>query len=779
MKYIFILFLILGISIPVNAQSFVNTDSMRFGGGSGAAADLTPVFDFTPEANAAGGSGLENLAAMVDPWAMTPSIYCDYKDANATNLPCTVGGTFTENQGDVNPGYPAPATSPVARSGNFDRFRSHQAPSATVGEVTTNDFRMTAIFRVSRNAGVQQDVAGKHDATATQGYKIGVTSAHVVAAQVNGTVLSGLTVGLDPRGYWYMAQLACGQTTCRFFLNGVEQANAARPANLDTVTNDRSFTIGCRSSGANADCIDGNVWLVKVDTCAGACIVDAEIANYFLEEAMRIEGTWPNVAVQPIPIERERASARSCAIKRDSDGQVPATIWEFVLTDNWLCLGNAEEASLDNVAIRNGRRFVTLTSERGPPHLLLQSNEFATSPWTLITNGTITQPFVSSDDSFARTPSVANTEFWRFVSNSTANAVYGLRQPITLTADKRYIFSCKFGYRSGEATRYVALRDNTGTNAHAFFDLLNCHKGAVGAGLMNMGTNVNEGTDKAARITDWGQPGGPSDFKWCRPEIVIDAGGSTISHDLDVIFTDTANTFAMTPAASSTRLGAPMDCQLEETETELQAGERASPYISTYATTVTPAPDKLRFDEDNIPAGGGMMVVSVLYGDSGLSNSAADYATARNISSAPCFLERNADNYINVEQTGESDTVNYGIGYSILTDAVQQWTFPGQVYPNGQYAIRDGRHHWWKITWAPTFASWFMDGYPTTVREHTGTFDLPDFEASSTLVGGAGVSLTYTSSFGAHFMRGSGGGASGGLHSCKIYAADWNVPAPR
>jgi len=215
------------------------------GGGSGAAADPTPVYD-----TFSGGSGFSNMTAGA--FTMTRVIDCDATDATTTNFPCDTSGTWTEADGDVTVGYAAPLTDTTQRAADYDRFYSHEAPNTTVGEVASGtDVRMGILAFVT-DRGATQYLLSKYDTANSQGV-------------ANATAFGSHQI--DAFGEWNFYELICSVDTCSLYVNGyLSGSTGARSGTLATVTAAKNFAVGCRPNGTNHDCIDGKVARFYVDT---------------------------------------------------------------------------------------------------------------------------------------------------------------------------------------------------------------------------------------------------------------------------------------------------------------------------------------------------------------------------------------------------------------------------------------------------------------------------------------------------------------------------------
>lgn len=742
---------------PVEAGAITGVGG---GGGSGAAGDPTPTFQFAPHTNTASGSGVANLTA--DAFALTPVVVCDARTMTATNWPCGTGGTFVEDNGDVTPGFAAPFTDAAARSGDYDRFYSHQAPSTALGEVDANTTFSALVVAYVTDRGATQYLLSKYDTVNSQGWGIRISSGGVVQGIVNGTAFGSVVV--DTTGWWGMLELTCSSTNCRLSVDGVAAGSTARSGTLATVTSPKNLTVGCRANSTNADCIDGKVAYVRVSTGGSSAVVDGDITSVNLRHAMELEGTWPTHAVVAAPTLRERTTPKMCEIIRDADGQLVAVQFLSRVGPNWMCVGRFREADADGYSMPDGRVESAYFAEPPATNLFLRSHDFGNAAWTDLTGADyVTALGVEGG------PTEVAEQYSRYVGALDIVGVeHGVRQSVTL-ATGLYVQSVYAGWTPYDpyTSRYVWLRDNTiGATATAWFDVKTCQVATVGSGVKSMGNNINRGVLTNTRVTnvgDW-NTANAGYYHWCRLEVVYDVTAG--AHDLDFGFSETDGSTLMTSGADD-RIGMLLGAQVELMD---RAGDRATSYIPTLGTTASRGEDRLRFGYQNIPAAGGMLLVSLLLPDSRISNSVLDYATARVPSTTPCWIERDASNSIGFEQTGEADTTHYGVAWTIVTAGVQQWTYPTEAFATGRHSWRNGRMHSLRATFFPGESKLYPDGETVPNKSHTGV-TLPDLSGASALTGGSGISIGYTESFNDEWAR-------GGVHECTVYDREWEAPAP-
>lgn len=722
------------------------------GGGGGAAADPAPVFSFAPQRNATGGSGVGNLSA--DAFGLTTVIDCDARDATATNLPCDTGGTFTESDGNPSTTlFAAPFTDVNSRAIEMidDGYR---APNTTVGEVTaTLDVSMTVVAFLT-DRGATQYIAGKYDTVNSQGYAIRVTAGGVLQGVANATTFGSYT--LPARGEWNIITLTCSQDTCSLYVNGkVTGSTGARSGTLATVTSAKNFSIGCRPNGTSNDCIDGFVSNVIVRTGAGL-VVNASVAATNLQLAHELMGVWPANGTTKAPVQATRSTAKHCDIIRDDDAQYKAPSRLFYVGIDWLCVGRRQEVSADGLDIREGRHVVGYFDERTNTNLILQSEAFNTT-WVKLTAADTTNANPGTRGPNQRT----NEVDWVQAAADVVGLEHGFRQTsVALTAAKTYNFSVYVARIADDGINWVWLRDNTVANAHAFFNTQYCYVGTTGAGLRDMGSIMNGGRIGSARVTNVGrmETGEPD---WCRIEISIT--GTAATHDFDIGSATADNDFTHTTTASQ-RVLMLWGAQLEVVNTSDQyGGVRASSYIPTTTVSVAKSADRLQFNENNWPDAGGMIVGASLLPDSRVSSAVHDYTTSSNDSTAPCVVEKDANNFLGAIYTGEVDTVKWGMQVSIFTAGTNQWSYTPDGLVPGWYDTHNGRLHWTRTVIMPNDARIYVDGQPDPSGTDT-SITLPTIDSGA-------VSIGFMDGLGAYWNQGL-------VVECSIYSEEWEAHAP-
>lgn len=730
------------------------------GGGAGAGAAPDPFFQFAPAKNLAGGSGVANLSP--DAFDLTPTVICDARTATVSNWPCQTGGIWVEDNGDVVPGYASPFTDPLSRASDYDRFRSHRAPDTSTGEIDANTTFSALIVAYITDRGATQYLFSKYDTVNSQGWGIRISSGGVIQGIVNGTSFGSITV--DTIGWWGVIEMTCSDTTCYLTVNGVAGGSTARSGTLATTTSPKNLTIGCRPNSTNADCIDGKVAYARLTVGGVGDVVNANVAAVNLRHAMELEGTWPTYAQNPVPTLRSRPTPKTCEIIRDIDGQFVAVQFLERVGPHWMCVGRIREADGDGYSMPDGKVVSTYQAETSAQNLFLYSHQFTNAAWTDLTAA----DYVTGGFEIPTGPTEVESHYaWHYAALDAVGVEHGSRQTVTL-ATGLYVHSIYAAWTPYDpyTARYVYLRDNSVANAIAWFDVKTCQIATVGSGVKDMGTNINRGVQLNHRVTNVGawNTANAGYYRWCRLEVVYDVTAG--SHDLDYGFSETDGSTLMTTTAGE-RIGMIMGAQVEIAD---RAGNRASSYIPTLGSPATRDSDRLRFSYTNIPASGGMLVVSLLLPDSRISGGVQDYATSRVPSTTPCWIERNVDNSIGFEQTGEADTSHYGVAWTIVTNGVQQWTYPTESFAVGRHSWRNGRLHSLRATFFSNDSKLFIDGDTEPNKTHTSV-TLPDLSGASVLPGGAGITIGYTESFSDEWAR-------GGVHECSVYSEEWEAPVP-
>lgn len=673
----------------------------------------TPVFDLNPDST---GSGIGLVTS--DAFAMTTVVNCDARTTTTTNWACATGGTFTENNGDVTPGGAAPFTEQAARSNDYDRFRSHLAPSTSTGEVTaTLDLRLRVVAHITNRSAVQY-VASKYDSVNSQGWALRVTNTGVVQGVANATTFGSHQ--LDTFGEWNIYEITCSQDTCTLWVNGIQSGSTGvRSGTLATVTSAKAISIGCNATGANADCIDGRVSNVTVETCTG-CIANASAATVQKKRANQAMGMFPTHAVTGAPATTDvRDTPAMIDIDRDGDGVVR---W-FRVGKDWLRVARRRAETL------GGTFHEGYLAEPLATNLALRSNDFTNASW-----GELTAADSTTADIFFGPFGVTaggDADMDRLVAAEDVVGVeHGYRQAVTLTAAV-YQISVMWAYSaSGSHKRYAFLRDNTiGATAIAYFDLAACRALTQGAGLSYDAGGF--GPYAAARTQDFGTVSG---VHFCRTAITV--LGTAAAHDIDMGPAEADGDTTFTTTASQVLIGIGYG-QVEQ----IARGYPATGLCPTVASTCSRDVDGLNYDIANYPTTGGTIFTSVLARNSYLTNGGS-----ANNAAWICVPYKDANNYVLSKFTASTGngvrdgtcTAGGGFYFDVLTAGVNgleacatagfgQWYAPAT---NGH----DGQPHHTRLVYFTDDVRGYVDGDQVEGVASTAV-DLPDLSGGVIKVG--------------------------------------------
>lgn len=739
--------LLLGLVVACGDAAAIGGDIGGVRVASGAAADPTPVF--RPGYGAHGSGPSQITAPVFGSTTMALEVDCDARTAVGANFPCATGGTFVEENGDVDVDKYAPFTETAARAADYDRVRAHKAPNTTLGEMAAGtDFIVVTAFSTVTRAAAQY-VVGKYDSTNSQGWAIRATAGDVFQGVINATTFG--STALNPATEWSVAILMCdagGVNGARLYINGFLSGSAANcPNGAPTTTAAKNLTLGARSNSTGTDGIDGMISFTKVYTCTGCMTTTADMDAVALKMSAQAMGVWPSAAVTYAPTAMARTTAASFCSVRDNDNVKKC----FLVGPRWARLARLKQES-------PGGRYVTgYLAESVVTNLALQSFNVGTT-WTELTAAdTQTLDLVVAPNQ------VLEADAW----NATAGAdlEHGGRQAITLEASSTYQFSMFHDYlgAGGDEKEILWLRDQTVANAIAYFDVERCAVLSMGAGLHSFSAAATKEL-QGARADHLGVHSGHT---WCRFSMFVD--GTAASHNFDFGWADTVGDTSFA-AGGTIRLGVVWQADVVKMDASTGLGSVASSYIPTTTATKQRSYDELSYHINNFPAQG-MLAWSAMVPRTGLENGISNANGGHFI----CTPQKDGNNYVKAAMTASHgsgvragvNTTGAGLFFGIMNGGTEQWDCCGNSPVGSWYAPRgyntnDGNVHSLRVRYINNDFAAFLDGDATAgATDSSGT--VPTLDTGSIDIG---------------FEQTSKNNAGGLIEDCLIFDEDFEITYP-
>lgn len=721
-------------------------------------AEPNAVFDFSPNL----GSGVHRLSS-TDAFSLTTVIKCDARTATeAAGWACTTGGTLTENPSTATAvtGAAAPFTEQAARATvTSGANAAWEGATTSVGDITTEDFRVITIARVTARSS-QQQIAGK--LTGSTGYRVGVSAANAYIATVNATTITASTT-VDTFGQWDILDLQCdrsaGAGSMRLYQNGYLVASGVCPSATATALSSK-FTIAANSDAAGVGFVNGNVAYVEVRKGTDAFTTTAAMDAAAQQLAQEIMGVWPERAVTAAPLSTNlRDSVASVDIDRDRDGIVRL----FRVGPKWLRVAQRRDTTYGNT--RFGGSYSTgYLSETVAVNQLDANTDLSNAAWTKLTSGdsVVTERYFAPDGAATGdrlTGAVDAVAKEHGVRNTSA----------TLEASNVFVFSAFIFWDTTSAVtkQFVWLRDNTvGATAVAWFDLYACQVAGYGAGLYAFTDPPMRGItakERSARAEYWGELS--SAIHTCR--VMIAVAGTAATHDFDIGVSDSASATTSTIGSAGTLIGI-WGAQVEK----VSAGRWATtPVYTAASSTATRNADGLQFDIANVPREH-MLAWGARFPNSRVGS---------NIQTAyVCSPFKDANNNLllkTTQSTGNAQrgaSLTQGAGGGVYADVLNGGTSQlnccgnaagfGQWYTPGNAHQHDGQEHRARGVFFDDDVRVYVDGDQTSGITDTGA-TMPDLSS------GGHLDVGYEDT-------GDQNQGNGVITYCRVYRRDFEPTFP-
>lgn len=538
----------------------------------GAAPPPLPTFDFE-----AGTTSPNNLAdsLTVNSVSMTLLLACDAQGVSGTSWVCRdAGGNVTLAEGGAGASPTTSILTPWKALDSAERqttygtsAKRHDAPSNTIGNVTTEDLVVELVGKVSGTSGaviVDKGLAG------TDGWQLAQSGTTSLALSLR--TASTTTTVTGPTGQtaaWhhsiaFVDRSEASTNGAIIYSNGTAGTGVNLSARAGSLGNASTLAVGAASAGASNP---ATVASLRIWSCAGCMAGGA---------------TNP---VQWAPIARARTATAWGILPTAAGSSTPTTLTRATTGHVDVVDGSTRHLYLSgNHAPRVSRRtysggtaVVGYLSEPSASNIALQSQTLGTT-WTAITVGdnVLADQYAGAD--------LTNTG--DNIDGANSPAEHGLRQGITVSPA---VHTFSAWARSGSQS-WVALRNATIANGVAWFDLTTCTSASctIGEACATAVGTVQGGISRAVAerwpVDTTGD--GTADVNLCRVSITYTGTAASHNHDLLCAPSNNLLTYADADAAA--------DCGFWGVRVE--AYPVATSYLATTTGSTARNADDVRYD---------------------------------------------------------------------------------------------------------------------------------------------------------------------------------------
>lgn len=541
------------------------------GSPSGTAAPPSPNFDLV-----AGATTPNDLSdsLTVNSTSMTLVLACDAQGISGTSWTCrdnsgavTLSEAGTGSSPTTTISTPFHAFDSVERQTTYGAAQKrHDAASSTVADLTTDDFVVEYVGKLSAASGavvIDKGLGG------TDGWRLAQSTTTAMQLQLRTASVTASVIGATGQtSAWthFLAFVDRSEVSTNGALaygNGAPGTGVDFSARSATATNASTLAIGAASaSSSNATTVSSiRVW--RCSACfAGGATNPTQWAPIARQRAATAFGVAPNIAV---------GIAAPTALTRATTGHVDVVDGS---TRQLYLTGNAAP----RVARRTysgGTVFAGYMNEPAVSNIALQSQTLGTT-WAAITAG---------DNVLADAWAGADlTTTGDDIDGNNSAGEHGLRQGITLTA-ATHTFST---WAKPGAQSFVALRNATIANGTAWFDLTACAACTIGEDCTAAVKTTQAGVIQAAAsrwpIDTTGD--GAADVNLCR--VSISYTGTAVLHNHDLLCAPSDGVTSYTDADATA------DCGFWGVR--IEAFPVATSYLATTAAPTARNADDVRFD---------------------------------------------------------------------------------------------------------------------------------------------------------------------------------------
>jgi len=559
------------------AQRIIGEEAGILGGEQGlfrpAGRVPTPTFDLV-----AGTTSPNNLSdsLTVNSTPLTLALACDAQGVSGTSWVCRDGSgnvTLTEAGTGASPTTstltPWRALDSTERQTTYATgAKRHDAPSSTVGDVTTDDLVVELVGKVSATSGaviIDKGLAGTDGWQLSQATTTGIQLALRTASTT--TTVSGPT-GQTAAWHHSIAFVDRNEASTNgaiVYSNGTAGTGVNLSARSGSLTNASTLALGAASGGTSNAATVASLRVWRCSGCmAGGATNPTQWAPIARLRAAEAWGLEPSIAA---------GSMTPTALTRATTAHVDVVDG----STRHLYLAGNHAPRVARRTYSGGTVTTGYLNEVSASNLALQSQTLGTT-WAAITAGdnVLADAFAGAD----------LTTTGDNVDGNNSTAEHGLRQAITVTA-AAHTFSA--WARAGAQT-WVALRNATIANGAAWFDVATCTSGtcAIGEACASaLGTQQAGVTRASAERYPVDTTGdGVADVNLCRVSITYTGTAAPHNHDLLCAPSNGVLSYADADAAA--------DCGFWGVRVE--AYPVATSYLATTTAAAARNADDVRFD---------------------------------------------------------------------------------------------------------------------------------------------------------------------------------------
>jgi hypothetical protein len=510
----------------------------------------------------------------VNSTSMTLVLACDAQGISGTSWTCrNSSGNITLSEAGTGSSPSTTTLSPFHSHDAAERQttygttqKRHDAASSTVADLTTDDFAVEYVGKLSATSGavvIDKGLAG------TDGWRLAQSTTAAMQLQLRTASVTASVVGATGQtSAWthFLAFVDRSEVSTNGALaygNGAPGTGVDFSARSATATNASTLAIGAASaSSSNATTVSSiRVW--RCSACfAGGATNPTQWAPIARQRAATAFGVAPNIAA---------GTAAPTALTRATTGHVDVVDGS---TRQLYLTGNAAP----RVARRTysgGTVVAGYMNEPAVSNIALQSQTLGTT-WAAITAG---------DNVLADAWAGADlTTTGDNIDGANSAAEHGLRQSITLTAAS-HTFSA---WAKAGSQSLVALRNATIANGTAWFDLSACAACTIGENCAAAVKTTQAGVLRASAdrwpVDTTGD--GVADVSLCRVSITYT--GTVAAHNHDLLCAPSDGVTSYTDADATA------DCGFWGVRVE--AFPVATSYLATTTAATARNADDVRFD---------------------------------------------------------------------------------------------------------------------------------------------------------------------------------------
>lgn len=538
-----------------------------------AAASTTPAMAFDLQAGATTPNDLAD-SLTINGTSLTLALACDAQGISGTSWTCRDGsGAVTLSEAGTGSSPSTTIATPFHALDSAERQttygttqKRHDAASSTVADLTTDDFVVEYIGKLSATSGavvIDKGLGG------TDGWRLAQSTTTAMQLQLRTASVTSSVIGAAGQASAWTHFIAFVDRSEVSTNGALAYGNGAAGTGVDfsgrsaTATNASTLAIGAASAGSSNATTVATIHVWRCSGCmAGGASNPTQWAPIARQRAAVAFGIAPSTAVgTSAPTTMARATTAHVDVVDGNTRQL------------YLAGNNAPRVARRSYS--GGTLVAGYMNEPAVSNIALQSQTLGTT-WAAITVG---------DNVLADAWAGADlTTTGDDIDGANSAAEHGLRQSITLTA-ATHTFSA---WAKAGAQTFVALRDNTIASGAAWFDLTACAACTIGedctAAVKTVQAGVIQGRAQRWPVDTTGD--GVADVSLCRVSIAYT--GTAVAHDHDLLCAPSDGVTSYTDADATA------DCGFWGVRVE------AFPIMTSYLATTTAATarnaDDVRFD---------------------------------------------------------------------------------------------------------------------------------------------------------------------------------------